>query len=286
MNKIENEPLISVLMPSYNCGKYISFAIESVLNSSYKNFELIITDDNSSDNTFNIAKEFALKDGRIKLFRNERNFGDYGNRNKAASYATGKYLKYVDHDDYIYPNGLEIIVNQMEKYPLASVGFFSLPQNKNQPFPILLTPEEVYSYNFFGPGLFFKAPLSSIILRSSFEEIGGFKEIRYSGDFELWHRMAQRFNFLLIQDHVVWYREHNSQESGNMKLVDYLKYDRIELSYILDRNSPITDFESDQIIKKRLVYFYKQFLKQLLKFRFKQVILWFYKVLIFKGWKK
>lgn len=286
MNKIEKEPLISVLMPSYNSGEYISFAIESVLNSSYKNFELIITDDNSSDNTFNIAKEFALKDDRIKLFKNERNFGDYGNRNKAASYATGKYLKYVDHDDYIYPNGLEIIVNQMEKYPLASVGFFSLNQNKNQPFPMLLTPKEVYSYNFFGPGLFFKAPLSSIILRSSFEEIGGFKEIRYSGDFELWHRMAQRFNFLLIQDHVVWYREHNSQESGNMKLVDYLKYDRIELSYILDKNSPITDFERDQIIRKRLVYFYKQFSKQLLMFRFKQVILFSYKVLIYKGWKK
>jgi glycosyltransferase involved in cell wall biosynthesis len=286
MNQIEKEPLISVLMPSYNSGKYISFAIESVLNSSYKNFELIITDDNSHDNTYNIAKEYALKDDRIKLFRNERNFGDYGNRNKAASYATGKYLKYVDHDDYIYPNGLEIIVNQMEKYPLASVGFFSLAQNKNQPFPILLTPKEVYRYNFFGPGLFFKAPLSSIILRSSFEEIGGFKEVRYSGDFELWHRMAQSFNFLLIQDHVVWYREHGSQESTNMKMKDQLNYTKIEMYYIVDRKTPLTDFDRNYILKKRIGSNVKQLIVSLLRINLSDALFSLKKMFIYLGWKK
>jgi glycosyltransferase involved in cell wall biosynthesis len=286
MNQIENNPLISVLMPSYNSGKYISFAIESVLNSSYKNFELIITDDNSNDNTFYIAKEYALKDDRIKLFRNERNFGDYGNRNKAASYAIGKYLKYVDHDDFIYPNGLEIIVSQMEKHPLASVGFFSLAQNKNQPFPILLTPKEVYRYNFFGPGLFFKAPLSSIILRSSFEEIGGFEEIRYSGDFELWHRMAQRFNFLLIQDHVVWYREHGSQESTNMKMKDQLNYDNIEMYYIFHSNSPLTDSEKKIIRKKRIKSNLRQIMISVLKLNLNHILLSFNKILIYSGWKK
>jgi glycosyltransferase involved in cell wall biosynthesis len=286
MNQIEKEPLISVLMPSYNSGKYISFAIESILNSSYKNFELIITDDNSNDNTFNIAKEYAIKDDRIKLFRNERNFGDYGNRNKAASHATGKYLKYVDHDDFIYPNGLEIIVNQMEKHPIASVGFFSLAQNKNQPFPILLTPKEVYNYNFFGPGLFFKAPLSSIILRSSFEEIGGFKELRYSGDFELWHRMAQRFNFLLIQDHIVWYREHGGQESTNMKMKDELNYNIIEMYYISHENAPLTGSEKNKIRKIRIKSSLKQLIISIVKLNFNSFLLAFNKIFIYSGWKK
>ena len=286
MMYVEKAPLVSVLMPAFNSSVNIGVAIQSVLNSTLHDFELIITDDNSTDSTFQIASEFAHKDQRIKLFKNDINYGDYGNRNKAASYATGKYLKYVDHDDFIYPNGLETIVSKMEEYPMASVGFFSLPQNKNKPYPILLEPEELYKYNFFGPGLFYKAPLSSIILRSSFEDIGGFKNERYIGDFELWHRMAQKFNVLLIQDHIVWYREHNSQESGKMKLVDYLKYDRIELNYILDKNSPITDFERDLIIVKRLRYFYRQFFIALLKLNSKQAILYFNKVLIFKGWKK
>ncbi len=283
---VEKVPLVSVLMPAFNSSENIAVAIQSVLNSTLHDFELIITDDNSTDNTYEIASKFAHKDHRIKLFKNDVNYGDYGNRNKAASYAKGKYIKYVDHDDFIYPNGLETIVSKMEEFPMASIGFFSLPQNKIQPYPILLEPEEVYRYNFIGPGLFYKAPLSSIILRSSFEEVGGFKNERYIGDFELWHRMGQKFNVLLIQDHIVWYREHNSQESGKMNLVDYLKYDRIELSYILDKNSPISDFERDIIIAKRLTYFYRQFLTAILKFNSKQSILYFNKVLIFKGWKK
>lgn len=286
MYPIENKPLVSVLMPSYNSEKNISTSIESVLKSSYINFELIITDDNSHDNTFNIAKEYALKDDRIKLFRNDRNFGDYGNRNKAASYATGKYLKYVDHDDYIYPNGLELIVNQMEKFPKASVGFFSLVQNKDQPFPILLTPKEVYRYNFFGPGLFFKAPLSSIILRSSFEEIGRFKTERYSGDFELWHRMAQRFHFLLIQDHVVWYREHSGQESTNMKMKDQLNYNKIEMYYIFDKNSPLTSSQRKTILKRRIRIYIKQLVISTVKLNFNNILLSINKILIYTGWKK
>jgi glycosyltransferase involved in cell wall biosynthesis len=89
-------PLVSVLMTSYNRQDYIAEAIESVLNSKYQNFELIIVDDGSKDQTVKIAQEFAEKDKRIRLYINEKNLGDYGNRNKAASYATGKYIKYLD----------------------------------------------------------------------------------------------------------------------------------------------------------------------------------------------
>lgn len=285
MNQIDKNPLVSVLMPSYNSGRYISSAIESVLNSTYINFELIITDDNSSDNTFQIAEEYALMDNRIKLYRNDKNYGDYGNRNKAASYAIGKYIKYVDHDDYIYPNGLEIIVNQMEEYAEASVGFFSLSQNRNQPYPILLNPKEIYEYNFFGPGLFFKAPLSSIILRNSFEEIGGFNTQRYTGDFELWHRMAQRFNYLLIQDHIVWYREHSNQESTNIKLVDHLNYNKIELNYIIDKNSPLNSKQRKLILNRRIKMYLKQMVIYLVKLKFTDALLSQQRIMIYLGWK-
>jgi glycosyltransferase involved in cell wall biosynthesis len=286
MTQIENKPMVSVLMPSFNSGQYISKAIESVLNSSFVNFELIITDDNSTDNTYQLAQKYALKDNRIKLFRNDKNHGDYGNRNKAASYATGKYIKYVDHDDYIYPNGLEIIVKQMQEFPEASVGFFSLAQNKNQPFPILLNPKEIYEFNFFGPGLFFKAPLSSIILRSSFEEIGGFNVQRYSSDFELWHRMAQRFNYLLIQDHIVWYREHNTQESRNIKIKDQLNYTKIEIKYIIDKNSPLTSSQRKSIVKSRVKTYLRQLVISLVKFQFSDAFLSQQRIMIYLGWKK
>ncbi|MEO8414525.1 MAG: glycosyltransferase family 2 protein [Ginsengibacter sp.] len=91
-------PLVSVLMTAYNREKYIAPAIESVSASTYNNFELIIVYDGSSNNTVNIAKSFASIDHRVSVYVNEKNLGDYPNRNKAASYAKGKYLKYVDSD--------------------------------------------------------------------------------------------------------------------------------------------------------------------------------------------
>ena len=123
-------PLVSVLMTAYNRANYIALAIQSVLNSTYTNFELIIVDDRSSDNTLEIAKQFGITDDRIKIYSNEINLGDYPNRNKAAGYASGKYLKYVDADDYIYPFGLEILVTSMENFPDAAWGLCSIQQHQ------------------------------------------------------------------------------------------------------------------------------------------------------------
>lgn len=172
-------------MTAFNREKYIAEAIESILTSTFKDFELIIVDDCSKDATVEIARSYEELDQRVKVFVNDKNLGDYPNRNKAASYASGKYIKYVDADDYIYPNGLEIIVNQMEKFTDAAVGLFSLPQNIQKPFPILLSPREVYLYNFFGQGLFHKAPLSAIIRKDAFDQVGGFSLIRHAGDFDM-----------------------------------------------------------------------------------------------------
>jgi glycosyltransferase involved in cell wall biosynthesis len=278
-------PIVSVLITTYNREEYIVEAIESVLASTIKDFELIILDDCSKDNTVEIAKKYEKLDSRVKVYINEKNLGDYPNRNKAASYAKGKYIKYVDADDYIYPNGLEIIVNQMELNPNASVGIFSLPQNSHKPFPILLNPKEAYEYNFFGPGLFHKAPLSAIFRKDSFDEIGGFKPGRMTSDFEMWHRMAQKFNFLLIQDHIVWYREHDAQEV-NSKSAFELTYTRIEKIYIVDTHSPLNSIQRKSIIRKRIKMYTKNILISILKLEFRMTYLSIQKSMIYLGWKK
>jgi glycosyltransferase involved in cell wall biosynthesis len=83
-------PLVSVLMTAYNRENYIVEAIESVLSSTYTNFELIVVDDGSTDNTVNIARGYAHKDDRIKVYVNTKNLGDYANRNNAAKKAKGE----------------------------------------------------------------------------------------------------------------------------------------------------------------------------------------------------
>ena len=83
-------PLVSILTTSYNREKYIAECIESVLASAFRDYEYIVVEDCSTDRSYEIALEYAKKDARIRVYRNEKNLGDYPNRNRAASYATGK----------------------------------------------------------------------------------------------------------------------------------------------------------------------------------------------------
>ena len=209
-----NSPAISVLMTTYNREKYVGAAIESVLNSSFKDFELVIVDDRSKDKTVEIVREWQAKDDRVKLFINEQNLGDYPNRNQAAAHATGKYLKYVDADDLIYPWGLQILWDCMERFPEAGWGLCSLAQDKARPFPFVLDTAEAYRYHYLGPGLFHKAPLSSIIKKELFDAVGGFEPGRMVGDYEMWHRLALKSPVALMPHGVVWYRAHDDQESN------------------------------------------------------------------------
>ena len=262
---IVQEPLVSVLMTAFNREKYIAQAIESVLASTYKNFELIIVDDRSGDNTVNIARSFAAKDNRIRVYVNEVNLGDYPNRNKAASYAKGKYLKYIDSDDFIYPRGLELLVGMMEKFPEAGWGLCSLDQNVKRPFPFLLNPDEAYAYHYLGPGLFNKAPLSSIIKKEIFDNVNGFNPIKMAGDFEMWHRLAQKYPVLLMAYGIVWYREHDDQEVNTYR--KHIKtYESIKIQFLTDKNCPLKPEVVKEIFKLEKIIIRMAAIKGLLFF--------------------
>src|SRR5579875_2494307 len=131
--------LVSVLMNAYNREDYIAAAIESVLASIYPQLELIIVDDCSKDSTVAIAKSYEAKDARVKVYVNEKNLGDYPNRNKAASYAQGKYIKYLDSDDIMYPHCLEVMVSSMEQFPEAGFGLCA-KVDAQQPYPVMIAP--------------------------------------------------------------------------------------------------------------------------------------------------
>jgi len=265
-----NHPLVSVIMTAYNREKYIGEAIQSVLKSTYFNFELIIVDDNSTDETVTIARKYATKDERIKLYVNQKNLGDYPNRNKAASFAKGKYLKYVDSDDYIYPNGLEIMVNTMEQFTEAGFGLCSLKPNAERPFPFMLNPKEAYEYHFFGQGLFHKGPLTAIFLKSAFDSLGGFKEERMISDIDMWHRMALQYPVVLMPDGLVWQRKHAEQElkEAHHYIIEGAK---IKWNYLLDHRCPLVNEQIKKIRKMRIKRYTGFVLSGLIHFNFEQV---------------
>ena len=99
-------PLVSVIMPAYNSNEFISQAIESVIAQQYKNWELIIVDDASKDATVNTVRNYVNKDARIKIFRNEINYGAGYSRNKAIKEAAGEFIAFLDADDLWKPEKL------------------------------------------------------------------------------------------------------------------------------------------------------------------------------------
>lgn len=109
------EDLVSIITPAYNAEKYISQTIESVIAQSYKNWEMIIINDNSKDNTLRIIKNYAKLDKRIKLVNLEKNFGAANAWNVAFKIAKGKYLSFLDSDDIWVESKLEEQINYMKK---------------------------------------------------------------------------------------------------------------------------------------------------------------------------
>lgn len=102
-----NYGLVSIIIPSYNCASFIGETIESILSQTYNNWELLITDDCSSDNSREVIQSYAEKDPRIKLFSLDRNSGAGVARNNSIRAALGRYIAFCDSDDRWYPDKLE-----------------------------------------------------------------------------------------------------------------------------------------------------------------------------------
>ena len=118
--------MISVIIPVYNDEEYLHVCINSVINQTYSNLEIICVDDDSSDSSYEILKYFANKDSRIKILKNETNKGLGYNRNKGMEVATGKYISFLDSDDWISPDTFEILVKKAEEENLDVLIYKSI----------------------------------------------------------------------------------------------------------------------------------------------------------------
>ena len=108
-----NEPLVSIITPVYNAGRFLSDTIKSVQNQTYKNWEMLLVDDCSKDNSAQIIKEFQKYDDRIKYIKLEKNSGASVSRNTGIKNAKGRFIAFVDSDDVWKPEKLEIQVKYM-----------------------------------------------------------------------------------------------------------------------------------------------------------------------------
>ncbi len=259
-----NFPLVSILMTAYNRESYLAEAIESVLKSSYSNFELIIVDDASSDNSLIIAHSYSDRDSRIRVYKNEINLGDYRNRNKAASYAKGVYLMNVDSDDKLYPNTIMNCIIEMEKHPDVSFGISC----SRFPFvEAILTPDFSIRTHFFDKPFLLVGPGGTIIRNMFFKKIGGFP-IKYGpandGYYNL--KVACSTKTLIFPFDFVYYRRHEGQEINNRYAYLYNSY-RYLNDALVELNLALTQQEISFLRKKNKRRFITNILKYFLQQR-------------------
>ena len=130
---------ITIVIPVYNVENYLRQCLDSVINQTYKNLEIICVDDCSTDNSPQILQEYAQKDDRIKLIFNEKNSGPGLSRNKGIEIATGDYIHFLDSDDWMEPDAYEKLTGIINKNPEIDVLQFGLRYFSNIDNKILNT---------------------------------------------------------------------------------------------------------------------------------------------------
>lgn len=144
------DELVSIIMPSYNTGKYIAETIQSVQKQTYENWELILVDDCSTDNTDEVVRSF-LCDERIRYYKNERNSGAAISRNKALREAKGRWIAFLDSDDLWKPEKLERQIRFMKNngYHFSYTNYSEIDEN-GEPNGISVTgPRKITKTGFF-----------------------------------------------------------------------------------------------------------------------------------------
>jgi len=203
-------PIVTVLIPVYNCQKYLREAIDSILNQTFEDFELLIIDDGSRDASYKIIKSYD--DPRIRTIQNKKNHGLVITRNKGVASARGKYIAFLDCDDIAHPERLTEQVSFLEQNPeFGMVGSWieMIDENSRLTGEVMLytaSPEEIPRILLFSN--YFAQ--SAVLIRKNTLPSVPYRSYSVAEDYDLWVRIAQKTKVWNLQKILVKYRVHQS----------------------------------------------------------------------------
>ena len=236
--KMMEENLVSIIMPSWNTGKYISQSIESVINQTYEKWELIIVDDNSSDNSVEVINKY-LDDKRIHLYVNPTNQGAAISRNRAIKKAKGEWIAFLDSDDLWVPEKLEkqILFMNENHYSFSYHNFEKIDENNkllgiSVTGPRVVTKRKMYNYGY--PGC--------LTFMYNAKECGliQIKDIKKNNDYAILLQLCKKANCYLLDENLGYYRIRKKSISHD-KLWKKLK-SHYDLFHICDNQNVFISF--------------------------------------------
>ena len=227
------DELISVILPIYNGERFMRKSIDSVLAQTYQNWELLIVDDCSTDQTAQIAQEYVRKDVRISYYRNEKNLRLPRNLNRGFSLARGEYLTWTSDDNVFWPSALEKMHDALKSDPEAGFAYASCD--------IIDEEDNVIEYMMLYPGIEKRAvganPVGACFLytREVYEIVGDYDpDAVYVEDFDYWQRIFMRFKVVPIYEILYSYRSQKDALTFTRKETEYAK----TLERVLLKNRP------------------------------------------------
>lgn len=223
-----NKDLVSIIMPSYNTAKYISESIDSVIEQTYKNWELIIVDDCSTDNTDEVVAQYA--DPRIIYLKNEKNSGAAVSRNKALRAAKGEWIAFLDSDDLWEPTKLEKQLKFMidNDYKFSCTGRDEIDENSNSLGRITTSPKHITSF-----GMYLYCWVGCLAVMYHLPTVGLIQiaDIKKNNDYAMWLKVIKKSDCYCFDEVLAHYRVRKNSISHD-KLVRLIKshYDMFRLS--------------------------------------------------------
>lgn len=197
------EELVSIIMPSYNTGKYIKDAIYSVINQTYQNWELIIIDDCSSDDTIAIIKQ--ISDSRIVLLQNKINSGAAVSRNYGLRESKGKWIAFLDSDDLWLEDKLQKQIRFMKENEISFsyTSYTEIDSNSNKTGVSVTGPKRITKTGFFNycwPGC--------LTVMYDRDKVGLVQiyDIKKNNDYAMWLQISKKVNCYLLDEELAMYR--------------------------------------------------------------------------------
>jgi glycosyltransferase involved in cell wall biosynthesis len=237
-------PKVSATLTTFNGAtrRYLGFAIESVLNQTFKDFELLIIDDGSSDSTKQFCEKYLI-DNRVKYIYQD-NKGLAGARNTGIENSQGEYICFLDDDDVWKEDKLQKQLDFFEKNPDAGMVYTNLELidevGKVIGYQKHKANGDIYKELFYENIV--DAPSSCMIRKEVFEKVGNFKEwMKSAEDYELWFRIAKEFKIYSTNEPLVEYRVHQNKMSTNYSKMEF--YGIATLYYTLENDSSVDEIE-------------------------------------------
>ena len=200
--------LVSIIMPSFNTASYIAESIESVLHQTYTDWELIVVDDCSTDNTDEVMEGY-LEDKRIRYFKNDKNSGAAVSRNKALREAKGKWIAFLDSDDLWNPDKLDKQIRFMENnnYHFSYTNYSEIDSEGKSNGIIVTGPKKISRtgmYNYCWPGCL------TVMYDAEFIGIIQIADIKKNNDYAMWLKVCKKADCYLLDEELALYRRGRS----------------------------------------------------------------------------